>query len=150
MLASISKTITCAGIMALVEDGRLDLDTDVNEYLPFEVHVPKTPDVRSRCGMLLTHTSAIRDRTRFWGTPSSDPTLYFHATRRFRSVRSSGSTSRSAGVGTRSRGTSTSDPGDEVRVLEPGVALSGYVAEVVSGRSTSTSGACAASSGRWR
>jgi CubicO group peptidase (beta-lactamase class C family) len=42
MLASVSKTITCAGIMALVEDGRLDLDADINGYLPFEVHIPKT------------------------------------------------------------------------------------------------------------
>jgi CubicO group peptidase (beta-lactamase class C family) len=78
MLASISKTITCAGIMGLVEDGRLDLDTDINEYLPFEVHVPKTPDIPITMRMLLTHTSAIRDRYQVWGTPWSDPTLYFH------------------------------------------------------------------------
>lgn len=78
MLASVSKTITCAGIMALVEDGRLDLDADINEYLPFEVHIPKTPDVPITMRILLTHTSAIRDRYQVWGTPWSDPTLYFH------------------------------------------------------------------------
>jgi CubicO group peptidase (beta-lactamase class C family) len=27
---------------------------------------------------LLTHTSAIRDRWQVWGTPWSEPTLYFH------------------------------------------------------------------------
>jgi CubicO group peptidase (beta-lactamase class C family) len=78
MLASVSKTITCAGVMALVEDGRLDLDTDVNEYLPFEVVIPKAPDIPITVRMLLTHTSAIRDRYQVWGTPWSNPTLYFH------------------------------------------------------------------------
>jgi CubicO group peptidase (beta-lactamase class C family) len=78
MLASVSKTITCAGIMALVEDGLLDLDTDINEYLPFEVHIPVAPHRRITTRMLLTHTSAIRDRWKIWGTPWSNPTLYFH------------------------------------------------------------------------
>jgi CubicO group peptidase (beta-lactamase class C family) len=78
MLASVSKTVTCAGIMTLVEDGLLDLDADINGYLPFEVHVPAAPHVPITMRMLLTHTSAIRDRWRVWGRPYSDPTLYFH------------------------------------------------------------------------
>ena len=78
MLASVSKTVTCAAIMALVEDGLLDLDADVNGYLPFEVHVPHAPHVPVTMRMLLTHTSAIRDRWKVWGRPYSDPTLYFH------------------------------------------------------------------------
>jgi CubicO group peptidase (beta-lactamase class C family) len=77
-LASVSKTVTCAGIMALVEDGRLDLDADVNEYLPFEVRVPSAPGVPITMRTLLTHTSAIRDRGIVWGTPWSTPSLYFH------------------------------------------------------------------------
>jgi CubicO group peptidase (beta-lactamase class C family) len=78
MLASVSKTVTCAAIMALVEDGLLDLDADVNDVLPFEVHVPHAPNVPVTMRMLLTHTSAIRDRWKLWGRPYSDPTLYFH------------------------------------------------------------------------
>ena len=77
-LASVSKTVTCAGIMTLVEDGVLDLDADINRYLPFDVHVPAAPDVQITMRTLLTHTSAIRDRWQIWGTPTSDPTLYFH------------------------------------------------------------------------
>ena len=69
MLASVSKTVTCAAIMALVEDGLLDLDADVNGYLPFEVHVPHAPHVPVTMRMLLTHTSAIRDRWKVWGRP---------------------------------------------------------------------------------
>ena len=77
-LASVAKTVTCAGIMALVEDGLLDLDEDINTYLPFEVHIPDAPDVPITMRQLLTHTSAIRDRWQVWGSPWSKPTLYFH------------------------------------------------------------------------
>ena len=77
-LASISKTVTCAGIMALVEEGRLDLDADINDSLPFEVHIPAAPKVPITMRQLLTHTSAIRDRANVWGTPWTKHTLYFH------------------------------------------------------------------------
>jgi CubicO group peptidase (beta-lactamase class C family) len=77
-VASVSKTVTCAGIMVLVEDGAIDLDADVNTYLPFEVRVPHAPGVPVTMRMLLTHTSALRDRASVWGTPWSRPTLYFH------------------------------------------------------------------------
>jgi CubicO group peptidase (beta-lactamase class C family) len=78
MLASVSKTITCAGIMTLVEDGRLDLDANINRYLPFEVHIPEARHVPITMRQLLTHTSAIRDRYTVWGTPMAQPSLYFH------------------------------------------------------------------------
>jgi CubicO group peptidase (beta-lactamase class C family) len=78
MLASVSKTVTCAAVMTLVEDGALDLDANVNDHLPFEVHIPAAPNVPVTTRMLLTHTSAIRDRNTVWGRPNSDPTLYFH------------------------------------------------------------------------
>jgi CubicO group peptidase (beta-lactamase class C family) len=76
-LASISKTVTCAGIMALVEDGRLDLDADINRSLPFEVHIPAAPKTPVTMRQLLTHTSAIRDRANVWGTPWTKHTMYF-------------------------------------------------------------------------
>lgn len=77
-LASVSKTVTCAGIMLLVEDGLIDLDADVNDYLPFEVRIPSAPGVQITMRTLLTHTSAIRDRGSVWGTPWSTPSLYVH------------------------------------------------------------------------
>ena len=133
-LASVSKTVTCAGIMTLVEDGVLDLDADINRYIPFEVHVPAAPDVPITVRTLLTHTSAIRDRWQIWGTPTSDPTLYFH-----------GDSPIPLGAFCRSY---FSVDGSEYRPLqnffqrEPGtvytysnlaVALAGYVAESASG-----------------
>ena len=61
-IASISKTITGTSLMMLVEQGKLDLDRDVNDYLPFQVTHPGHPDVPITTRQLLTHSSAIVDR----------------------------------------------------------------------------------------
>jgi CubicO group peptidase (beta-lactamase class C family) len=63
MLASISKTFAATAIMQLWEKGLLELDDDVNEYLPFNVRNPKYPDVPITCRMILTHRSSIASRT---------------------------------------------------------------------------------------
>jgi CubicO group peptidase (beta-lactamase class C family) len=134
MLASVSKTITCAGIVALVEEGRLDLDADINEYLPFEVHIPKTPDIPITMRMLLTHTSAIRDRWQIWGTPWSDPTLYFHGDSTIplgdfcRSYFEVGASEYQSQANFYER-----PPGTKYTYSNLAVALAGYVAESVSG-----------------
>lgn len=61
MLASISKTFICAAIMQLVEQGAIDPDSNVNNYLPFEFHNPHYPDSVITVMDLLTHTSSIKD-----------------------------------------------------------------------------------------
>jgi CubicO group peptidase (beta-lactamase class C family) len=131
MLASVSKTVTCAGVMTLVEDGLLDLDADVNDYLPFEVHVPAAPNLPVTTRMLLTHTSAIRDRNTVWGRPNSDPTLYFHGD----SPISLGDFLRSylgPGESEYREGANFYDrrPGKAYAYSNIAVALAGYVAEV--------------------
>jgi CubicO group peptidase (beta-lactamase class C family) len=73
MLASISKTVICAAAMQLWESGSLDLDADINDYLPFPVRNPHHPHRAITARMLLTHTSSISDRYSLWGT-LSDPT----------------------------------------------------------------------------
>ena len=133
-LASVSKTVTCAGIMALVQDGALDLDTDINKYLPFGVHIPKTPNVPITMRMLLTHTSAIRDRDNVWGTPWSTPSLYFHGD----SPISLGSFCRSYFAPDGSRYERNGNfyeraPGTRYAYSNLAVALAGFVAESVSG-----------------
>lgn len=75
MLASISKTFICAALMQLWEAGSVDLDADVNTYLPFPVRNPKHPNSKITARMLLTHTSSIADRYSVWGT-LADPTPY--------------------------------------------------------------------------
>jgi CubicO group peptidase (beta-lactamase class C family) len=61
-IASISKTFTSASLMLLVAQGRLDLDRDVNDYLPFTLVNPRHPEAVVTTRQLLTHTSAIIDR----------------------------------------------------------------------------------------
>ncbi len=134
MLASVSKTVTCAGIMALVEDGHLDLHADINDYLPFKVHIPAAPNARITMRHLLTHTSAIRDRYWVWGTPYSHPTLYFHGDspislgRFMRSYYVPGSPEYYENANFYER-----RPGTGYAYSNLAVALAGYVAESVAG-----------------
>jgi CubicO group peptidase (beta-lactamase class C family) len=61
VIASISKTIVATSVMQLVENGSIDLNTDINQYLPFSVRNPNYPDEPITTRMLLTHTSSITD-----------------------------------------------------------------------------------------
>jgi D-alanyl-D-alanine carboxypeptidase len=55
-VASVSKTFTAALILALAEDGRLDLDASVRSYVP-TLGISRAITVRQ----LLDHTSGLRD-----------------------------------------------------------------------------------------
>ena len=60
-VASVSKPVTACVVMQLVEQGKLSLDADINEVLPFPVRNPKHPKGPITLKHLLTHTSGIRD-----------------------------------------------------------------------------------------
>jgi len=62
-IASISKTFTTVAAMQQVEAGLLHLDTDVNDYLPFDLRHPKFPDQAITIKMLMRHVSGLRDGT---------------------------------------------------------------------------------------
>ena len=59
--ASVSKFVTALGAMKLKEQGRLDLDRDMNAYFPIPIRHPKAPDTPITLRMLLSHTAGIRD-----------------------------------------------------------------------------------------
>ena len=61
MMASCSKPVTSLGIMKLYDQGRLNLDNDINDYLPFRINNPNYPQEVITFRMLLTHTSSLRD-----------------------------------------------------------------------------------------
>jgi CubicO group peptidase (beta-lactamase class C family) len=61
LIASTSKTITLTAIMQLYEKGLINLDSDINLYLPFQVRNPHYSDYPITVRMLLTHTSSISD-----------------------------------------------------------------------------------------
>lgn len=60
-IASISKAITATGAMALVDQGLLDLDADISDYLGFTARNPLYPDDVVTVGMLMSHQSSIQD-----------------------------------------------------------------------------------------
>jgi CubicO group peptidase (beta-lactamase class C family) len=56
---SISKLFTATAVMQLVEQGKLDLDRDVNDYLDFPI--PKTYPEPVTLRQLLTHTGGFEE-----------------------------------------------------------------------------------------
>jgi len=62
-IGSVSKQITSAAILLLVQDGRVKLDEDISTYLPDSPEAWRGITVRH----LLTHTSGIQSYTRLGG-----------------------------------------------------------------------------------
>ncbi|MBR1586344.1 MAG: beta-lactamase family protein [Clostridia bacterium] len=59
--ASVSKFVAALGAMKLKEQGKIDLDADVNFYLPFSLRHPQAPDTPITLRMLMSHTAGIHD-----------------------------------------------------------------------------------------
>ena len=60
-IASVSKLVVAIGVMKLVEQGKLHLDSDVSAHLGWQLRNPAFPDRRITLRMLLSHTSSVRD-----------------------------------------------------------------------------------------
>ncbi len=60
-IASISKTLSAIVVMQLAEEGKLELDRDVSDYLGWELRNPHYPDRAITLRYLLAHVSSIRD-----------------------------------------------------------------------------------------
>ena len=78
-VASVSKTFTAALILALAQEGRIDLDAPVRRYLPGLRKVSSKVKVRQ----LLDHTSGLRD---YFFHPSIDRRLLARPARRWDSA----------------------------------------------------------------
>ena len=59
MAGSIDKVFTATAILQLYERGLVDLNDDINEYLPFSVRHPEAPDLPITIRMLLVHQSGL-------------------------------------------------------------------------------------------
>lgn len=66
---SISKTFTAIAVMQLVEQGKLDLDRDVNDYLDFAI--PKTYPEPVTLRRILTHTAGFEETLKNLFVPSA-------------------------------------------------------------------------------
>lgn len=60
-IASITKTVTAISLMQLWEQGLVDIDADVSDYLGWELQNPNHPDEKITLRMLLSHISSVRD-----------------------------------------------------------------------------------------
>lgn len=77
LLASISKVFTGTAVMQLYENGLLNLDEDVNNYLPWDVDIPGYVNDSITFRRLMTHTSSITDNGTVMDTyyDYPDPTI---------------------------------------------------------------------------
>ncbi len=60
-IASISKLVTALGVMRLVDQGKLNLERDVSDYLGWRVRNPAFPEKPITLNMLLSHRSSLID-----------------------------------------------------------------------------------------
>lgn len=68
-IASISKLVLAIGVMRLVEEGKLDLDADVSQYLGWELRHPQFTDTPITLRLMLSHRSGLTDNAGYWATP---------------------------------------------------------------------------------
>jgi CubicO group peptidase (beta-lactamase class C family) len=110
-IGSVSKVVSATAIMQLVEQGKLDLDADVQQYLDFDLDTPKGAITLRH---LLTHTAGFEEVIAgLIGTPGSEKTL-----------REAVTAAPPAQV---------YEPGTTPAYSNYGATLAGYVAERVSG-----------------
>jgi CubicO group peptidase (beta-lactamase class C family) len=60
-IASITKLVVALGVLRLVEQGKLDLDSDVSERLGWRLRNPAFPDTPLTLRLLLSHRASLRD-----------------------------------------------------------------------------------------
>ncbi len=75
--ASVSKMFTVFSVMQLVEQGKLDLDADISEYLGFELRNPHCPRKIITPRALASHTSTLRDGKIYSAPPAVSVEEFF-------------------------------------------------------------------------
>lgn len=60
-VASVSKMVTAIGVMKLVDEGKLDLNSDVSRWLAWNLRNPSFPGRPLTLSMLLSHTGSVRE-----------------------------------------------------------------------------------------
>ncbi len=68
-IASISKLVVAIGVMRLVEQGKLDLDSDVSRWLGWQLRNPAFPERPISLRQLLSHTASVRDHDDQYAIP---------------------------------------------------------------------------------
>ena len=74
-VCSVGKSITAACVLQLWEDGLLDLDENINNFLPFQIDNPYVENDSISARMLMIHTSSIVDYNPGAYISIGDPTV---------------------------------------------------------------------------
>jgi len=128
LLASISKLFTGTAAMQLYQSGTIDLDVDINNYLPFPIDIPNYMNDSITMRQLMTHSASIGDNgavmETYYGYP--DPTISLaDCIQRYFST---------SGVDYNASENFTNNaPGTNYNYSNMGTALNGYITEVASG-----------------
>lgn len=119
-IASISKLFTTTAVMQMVEQGKLELDADINTYLKtFQIDNPFPEPVTIRT--LLTHTSGLDYRMPLYTTSKGDK--FFDSSENLENILQ------------QQLPPIVRCPGNYCQYSVYGMALAGYLVEVVSGMS---------------
>lgn len=127
LLASMSKLFTGTASMQLLEAGQIDLDLDINRYLPWTADIPGFTGDSITIRQLMTHTSSIEDGTamdNFYDYPDPSISLadcmegYFTTTGTYYDAADN---------------FFNNAPGTHYSYSNMGTALNGYITEEVSG-----------------
>jgi len=72
IIGSTGKSITATALMQLVDDGKVDLDTPVQKYIPWFSLADKDKSAKITVRMLLNHTSGIPSSAGTWSQVYND------------------------------------------------------------------------------
>jgi CubicO group peptidase (beta-lactamase class C family) len=128
--ASVSKTVTATAVMQLWERGKFQLDDSIDKYLGFSVRVPTCKATPITFRQLLTHTSSITDNdtvinSKPVAVSSGDPTVALD--RLVKGYFTPG------GEFYHTANFDSGCPGTQSDYSNMGVALLGYLVQVISG-----------------
>jgi len=130
-LLSVSKTFVGTAMMKMVEDGLIDLNGDINDYLPFDVINPYYPQSIATPKMVLSHNASIADYCAGSGPECNkaeylgDPLVSLHDYMESHFV--------PGGICYDDMSYYNEPPGTYCYYSNPGAALGGYIVESVAG-----------------
>jgi CubicO group peptidase (beta-lactamase class C family) len=127
MLADAAIPVTAAAVLQLAQEGKVDLDADINDYLPFEVRNPTYPSNAISLRMLLSHSSSIKDKNQILNMLYGNGAAPMSLENFIRSYLSAG------GNLYNPTNFNTDKPGKIYGFSKVGIALAGYVVESITG-----------------
>ncbi len=113
---SVSKLFTWTAVMQLVEQGKIDLDADVNKYLPADLQIPPRGGKPITMRNIMTHTAGFEEQIKNIITEDPNTPDYVTLLKRWTPTR-------------------VFDPGTTPAYSNYATSLAGYIVERVSGES---------------